>query len=117
MKINFIYSKIYFKSLNRFNRITRSWEEVKKIGRAFEKKYQDEIKKITEIIPKIIKKPWRRDYFEVYLVDWNGPSFSHPLTLKVREDLLLMLVILVHELLHDFYFFRDKNIKKVEKRD
>lgn len=26
-----------------------------------------------------------------------------------------MLVVLTHEVLHDFYFFRDKNIKEVEK--
>ena len=46
-------------------------------------------------------------------MDWPGPSFSSPLTLKVRVDKLLMLVILAHELLHTFY----SDIKITEKME
>ncbi|MDK2907903.1 MAG: hypothetical protein PWQ87_361 [Candidatus Woesearchaeota archaeon] len=104
MEIRFFYSKVYFRNLNRYKSTKRTWDEVKEIGQKFEKRYRSEIEQIVEIIPKIVGRPWRREIIEVYIVDWPGPSFSHPLTLKVREDLVLMLVILTHELLHDFYF-------------
>jgi hypothetical protein len=59
--------------------------------------------------------PWKEKSIKVYIVDWPGPSFSHPLTLKVREDLLLMLFILTHELLH--YFFIEKPLEGKEKEE
>jgi hypothetical protein len=113
MKIEFFYSEFYFKQLNKYKSTKRTWSEVKKIGQDFEKKYKSEISQIVKLIPKLVKKPWRRKITEVYIVDWIGPSFSHPLTLKVRENLLLMLVILTHELLHDFYLGR-RNVEEVE---
>ena len=113
MKIEFFYSRVYFRHLNKYKSTKRTWDEIKKIGQDFEKKYKSEINQIIKIIPELVGKPWRRKTTEVYIVDWIGPSFSHPLTLKVREDLLLMLVILTHELLHDFYL-DEKNIEKVE---
>ncbi|OYT32332.1 hypothetical protein DRJ22_00790 [Candidatus Woesearchaeota archaeon] len=107
--------------MNKYKRIKRNWKEVKKIGKKFEKKYKKEINKITRLIPKIVRKPWRKKEINVYIVDWAGPSFSHPLTLKVRKDLLLMLVILTHELLHHFYtkkFYLDEegNETKINKK-
>jgi len=114
MKVKFIYSQVYFRHLNKFRKVERSWKEVVEIGRRFEKKYQPEINKVIDIIPELVKKPWRKQVAEVFLVDWCGPSFSHPLTLKVRRDLLLMLVILTHELLHDFYLGVDEDIEVVE---
>jgi hypothetical protein len=117
MKIEFFYSKVYFLHLNKYQPTNRSWEEVKKLGQKFEKKYKTEIEQIIKIIPKLTQKPWRRKLTEVYINSWTGPSFSHPLTLTVREDLLLMLVILTHELLHDFYLGEDKkNLKKTEEK-
>jgi len=113
MKIEFFYSPVYFRNLNKYKPTEKPWPEVKKLGQKFEKKYQAEIEQIARIIPKLTGKPWRRKVTEVYIVDWAGPSFSQPLTLKVRDDLLLMLVILTHELLHDFYL-ENKNIEKVE---
>jgi hypothetical protein len=103
MKLEFNYWNVYFRNLNKHKKIDRSWEEVKKIGKEFESQYKSEIKKIIKIIPKVVGKSWTERIIDVYMVDWDGPSFSHPLTLKVREDLLLMLVILTHELLHHFY--------------
>lgn len=103
MRLEFIYSRVYFRHLNQYKKVSKNWDEVKEIGKRFERKYKSEINKIIKIIPKIVGKPWRKKEIEVYIVDWNGPSFSHPLTLKVRKDLLLMLVILTHELLHQFY--------------
>jgi len=115
MEIIFFYSAVYFRNLNKYKSTKRTWEEVKNIGGDFENKYRSEINQIIKIIPEIVEKPWRRNIVEVYIVDWIGPSFSHPLTLKVREDLLLMLVILTHELLHDFYLGeKNKNIETIE---
>lgn len=115
MKLNFIYSKVYFKNLNRHNPVERTWEEVIKIGKEFEEKYKKEIDEIIKIIPKIVGKPWKEKTKDVYIVDWLGPSFSRPLTLKVRKSLLLMLVILTHELLHNFYL-NESDVQKVEKK-
>ena len=49
------------------------------------------------------------------MVDWLGPSFSHPLTLKVREDFLLMLTILTHELIHHFRINSPMGIEREKK--
>lgn len=111
MKIEFFYAGSYFRHLNKYKSTKRTWNEVKEIGKNFEKKYKSEIIQITKIIPEIIGKSWRREITEVYIVDWIGPSFSHPLTLKVKEDPLLMLVILTHELLHEFY----SDVKNIER--
>ena len=115
MKLEFIYSEVYFRNLNKYKNVSRNWEQVKELGKRFESKYQSKINQIVRIIPEITGKPWRRKITEVYLIDWDGPSFSHPLTLKVRDNLLLMLVILTHELLHDFYR-NEKDIENAEKR-
>jgi hypothetical protein len=103
MRLKFNYWNVYFRQLNRHKKIDRSWEDVKRLGKEFESKYKFEINKVLKIIPEVVGKIWDEKVIDVYMVDWDGPSFSHPLTLKVREDFLLMLVILTHELLHHFY--------------
>jgi len=103
MKLNFIYSFVYFEILNKSNDVSHSWEDVKKMGKSFERKYSEELRQITALIPKVVNKSWTKNEINVFIVDWPGPSFSSPLTLKVRVDKLLMLVILAHELLHTFY--------------
>jgi hypothetical protein len=103
MKLDFVYSSVYFRNLNKYHPIERSWEDVLRIGKQFEKEYELELNNMLKIIPEVMNASWKRDFTQVYFMDWAGPSFSHPLTLKVREDTLLMLVILIHELLHQFY--------------
>ena len=112
LKLNFVYSWIYFESLNKHVRKDITWERVKELGKEFEAKYADEIKKIVEIIPEVTKLNWKEDRINVYVVEWAGISFSHPLTLKVREDLLLMLVVLTHELIHNI--LTEKTTKQTE---
>ena len=114
MQIKFHYSWIYNEMLNRIGQGDYTWDEVKKYGEEFETKYKNEIKQIVEVIPEVVGKPWSQDYMDVYLVSYKGPSFSKPLTLKVREDQLLMLVILTHELLHYFYVGSVNEPKKME---
>ena len=105
MNLSFKYSRIYFIELNRYKEVNRTWEEVIRLGAKFEERYKEEIKEIVKIIPKVLNKNWPIDNIPIYMVDRIGPSFSNPLTLKVREDLLLMLVVLVHELIHQFPTF------------
>lgn len=112
MKLKFNYSKVYFDQLNTYKRVNRSWEEVVRLGGMFEQKYSEEINKIIEFIPQILNQDWQEEFIEVYMVDWLGPSFSRPLTLKVREDMLLMLTILTHELIHHFRLTKPKGIER-----
>lgn len=100
--------------LNRIGQGDFTWDEVKKYGEEFETKYKNEIKQIVEVIPEVVGKPWSQDYMDVYMVNYKGPSFSKPLTLKVRKDYLLMLVILTHELLHYFYSGDTEDPKQME---
>ena len=57
-------------------------------------------KVFVAFIQNISNKKFKEKELDCYLMDRSGPSFSHPLTLKVRTDSLLMLVILIHELVH-----------------
>ena len=104
MKIRFVYSNIYFRNLNRFKKTKNNWDYIKNLGKEFEAEYSDRIKSITSIIQQIVGRKWEDEIIKVYITDWIGPSFSHPLTLKARKDKLLMFVILIHELIHQLYF-------------
>jgi|GEM_PF-1377708 len=114
---NFVYSRIYFVSLNRHQSCERDWEAVKEIGKRFETDYRDILQQSKILIPRVVGMEWQKSVVDIYLVDWCGPSFSHPLTLKVREDGKLMLAILIHELLHDFYLKQEKNKSMMEIED
>ena len=103
MKLNYIFSHIYFRALNKNKPVRRNWDEVKHLGRAFLDKYESAINKIISEIPKITGKNFKKEQIDVYFVDWNGPSFSNPLTFKVREDYMMMHVVLTHELMHHLF--------------
>ena len=114
MKLKFRVSPIYIKQLNK--EITNQGvQRVKKISKQFLIKYIEEIDKIVKMLPKITGKKWpveNGNEIEVYFVDWKGPSFSHPVTLKIREDLLLMLAVLTHELGHHLVSLKTKEGQK-----
>ncbi|MCH7850736.1 MAG: hypothetical protein IH845_03790 [Nanoarchaeota archaeon] len=112
MRLKFKYSKVYFDCLNQHKKINRTWEDVVRLGGMFEQKYSEETNKIIDLIPNILNQEWSEEIIEVYIVDWIGPSFSHPLTLKVREDTLLMLTILTHELIHHLKLNKPKGIER-----
>ncbi len=101
MKLNYNFSYIYHKNLNKHNPASVNWGKIKVHGKKFVSKYENTIEEILNIIPKITGVGWKKNEMEVYFVSWKGPSFSKPLTLKVRKDMLLMLTILTHELLHN----------------
>ncbi|MDO8508521.1 MAG: hypothetical protein Q7S27_02435 [Nanoarchaeota archaeon] len=101
MKLNFVFSEIYNKNLNRFNPIEDSWDKIKNRGEKFVEEYEQKCYEIINLIPKITKRSWNKLELNVYFVSWNGPNFSNPLTLRVRKDMLLMFVVLTHELIHN----------------
>lgn len=101
MKLNYNFSYVYHKNLNKYNPASVNWEKIKAHGKKFISEYKNTIEEILNIIPKITEMDWKKNEIEVYFVSWKGPSFSKPLTLKVRKDMLLMLTILTHELLHN----------------
>ncbi|MCD6464279.1 hypothetical protein J7L02_02020 [Candidatus Woesearchaeota archaeon] len=103
IKYSWIYNKQFYLdlSIEEFN--NKIWNRVLAIGKRFEKLYNKYIDRIVELIPKYSGFDWGEcceTFIPIYLVKKPGPSFSDPLTLKVRSDLKLMLVILTHELCH-----------------
>jgi len=109
MKLKFMVVDVYNTILNKSSieyNLEEYLEETNKIGKIFLSKYSKEINKIVKLLPKITRKRWPKclgNEIEVYFVKYKGPSFAYPLTLKVRGDLLFMLVILTHELGHRFF--------------
>lgn len=100
METEIRFSGIYNKTLNsRFSEM-ESKKLIKKILK-FEKYYKDKEKRILKLIEKYSGYRWKREYIPVYIVDFKGKSFSDPLTLKFRENKEIMLIVLIHELVHN----------------
>ncbi len=102
-----VYSWIYNMNLNpELNRdeIDVLYKEVLSIGREFALVYDKYIISILISIPKFSGYSWQEcaeQFIPIYLVKGSKTSFSKPLTLKVRDDVIKMLVILIHELCHN----------------
>lgn len=99
VKLSFIFSEIYHNNLNRFSEAKPDWRKVKAHGELFVKKYANLFPRILDKIQKVTGRLYAGE-IKVYIVEWKGPSFSNPLTLKTWRDTDLMLVTLTHELLH-----------------
>jgi len=97
------YNKEFYPELSNEEFYRKIWLEVIKIGKKFERLYNKYIQNILELIPKFSGFSWREfadPFIPIYLVKKSGTSISDPLTLKIRKDTKLMLVILTHELSH-----------------
>ncbi len=93
------YSIIYNKLFNE----NFTFEDRNKIienSRKFEELHKKYINEILKLIEKYGFK-WRKEYIPIYIAKDTKISFSDPLTLKYRDNERLMLVILIHELLHN----------------
>jgi hypothetical protein len=101
MKIEFITSEMYNNQLNKHNPVDISYDFTRRIAESFIEKNKIKIEQIIQFIPQITGHKWREDKIKVYIVNWKGPSFSNPLTLKLCKDKKLMLAVLAHELLHN----------------
>lgn len=86
-------------------------EDIKKHQRVFvkfqniTKKFQKELNKNQKLILQKIEKysgyKWKIQHIPVYLVNMTQkPSFADPLTLKFRDNIDLMLILVIHELTH-----------------
>ncbi|MEM3405959.1 MAG: hypothetical protein QW117_03250 [Candidatus Pacearchaeota archaeon] len=97
-KTELIYSYPYNALFNKeFNHI--KLEELKIKFSKFEDLYNKYIKKILIFIEKF-NEPWRKKYIPIYLTEKTKP-ISSPLTLRYEENEKYILVVLIHELIHN----------------
>ncbi len=80
------------------------WETILHYGKQFYyEKYKPHITSILQQIITYTGLEWKLfapAEVPIYIVDMDGPSFSDPLTLKVRPNIEYMLTVLIHELIH-----------------
>lgn len=84
------------------------WKRIKILGKNFEPIFEKYITPILKLISKYSGFDWEeyvKDEINVYPVI-RVPSYSHPLRLHLREDLVLTLGILIHELAHNNMSFK-----------
>lgn len=114
-KTEIVYSRPYIRLINDVSELTALdlYKRTRTIGVKFEKVFNKYINKIIKVIPQITGYKWQQRYVPIYLVDFterkkNQYSMSRPLTLFIKEDILLMLVVLIHELIHVNFAERKK---------
>ena len=106
-KIDLRFSFIYNKKFNsNFN--LQDFTKLKNDSRPFIELFNKYIKNILHLI-ETYNEPWKREYIPIYLVSGKIKSFSDPLTLRYREDYNLLLLILIHELIHNNLTKKYKN--------
>lgn len=100
MKTEIRFNGFYNKILNsRFSE--RDFKKLIKKVLEFKRYYKNKEKRILRLIEKYSGYKWKREYIPIYIVDFKGKSFSDPLTLKFRDNKEIMLVVLIHELVHN----------------
>lgn len=114
-EIKFIYSESYCRVLyqataTETEKVSLTFEAVInytiKFGKKLENLFLEHKKEILNIIQRISGFAWN-EYADPYIFIYpvyplrQLQSFSHPLTIKVREDSVLALGILIHELAHN----------------
>lgn len=65
----------------------------------FENLYNKYIEKILILIEKF-NEPWKKEYISIYLTEKTKP-ISSPLTLRYEQNEKYVLVVLIHELIHN----------------
>lgn len=112
-KINFRFSFIYNKifeadfSLQDFKRL-------KEKSRPFINLVEEHLRNILVLIEKY-NNSWMKEYIPVYIISGGTKSFSDPLTLRYREDHKLLLLIFIHELIHNNLSKKYKNSIEIHK--
>ena len=125
LQIKFIYSYTYSVNLYRVLNEDKSnfgklWEDTKTYGSNFESYLKQYKSKILELIPEYSGYGWS-EFAEptIYVYPIHPslriPSFSHPLTLKVRENINLTLGVFIHELAHNNMNFKFPSLEIMEK--
>lgn len=93
------FSWVYNKKLNPEINPSEFVELKEKCG-GFIDLYEKYIVRILKSIEKN-NEIWRRKFIPIYVVFAKTKSFSDPLTIKYRKDHKLMMLILIHELVHN----------------
>jgi len=92
------FLKDYNSEVDKFN---KKFEKFKIETKAFQKAFKKYQKVIIKLIQKYSGFSWKGQYIPVYLVKMTKkPSISDPLTLKFKENIDSMLILLIHELTH-----------------
>jgi len=97
-KTELVYSFPYNRLFNN-NFTYLDLEKLKKKFSKFEKLYLKYIKQILILIEKF-NEPWKRKYIPIYLTEKTRP-ISNPLTLRYEKNEKYLLVVLIHELIHN----------------
>ena len=113
-KVEIRYSLIYNKVLN-LNLKNGEFNSLKEKSKDFEKLFHKHINQILKIIQEE-NEDWQREYISVYIVKANKKSFSDPLTLRYREDYKLMLLVLIHELIHNNFKEKFRDFDELHKK-
>ena len=104
--LSFKISKVYIQQL--YNpRIYQQPDVVEQLYRFrddFLAEYEDQLTDMLVFVEKYAGYRWEEyvdPFIAIYLVDFRRPSFSLPLTIKIRADKKLFLGVLIHELTHN----------------
>jgi len=119
LKTELRYSWVYNNFLNKGNFKIKELFKLKKDSRDFEILYKKNIKKIIKLIEKYAKnKKWQHKFIPIYIIKNKFPmrSFSDPLTLKYRNS-IGMLIVLIHELIHNNFSFKKQIKRNYEKNE
>ena len=104
IRYNYDYAKRLYDGQENFDEV---WNKLMDDGGKFEELYEECIDNILEAIPKVTGYGWNEhaDKFIPIYVVYNGNSFSHPLTLKIEDELGETLASLIYQLVHCNMFF------------
>ncbi len=98
IKTELVCSREYNKRLNP-DFSCNDWNRLIKVAKRFERHYLYRMQIVLERIPHYTGLNWPNIYIPIYLVDYEGPSRTNPITIKIDSN-RNMLVKLIHELLH-----------------
>lgn len=110
IRFSWTYNKMFNESLT-----PSEFIESKNEIQEFSNLYNKYIKKILQTIEDN-NEPWQREFIPIYIVFGKIRSFSDPLTIKYRKDPKLMILILIHELIHNNIRERYKNPSLAHKK-
>ena len=99
IRCSLIYNRLFDKKFS-----NRDYHRLLKDSEKFERLHNKHIKKILQLIEKYHSKKWKRKFIPIYIVKKAPYSFSDPLTIKYYPNEKMMLVLLIHELLHNNQF-------------
>jgi len=102
IRYSWVYNKQFYQEFT-----FEDLKQLKEDSKEFEKLFKKYRAKILKAIEKETRQ-WEKKYIPIYIIKAHRISFSDPLTINYRENTKFMLIMLIHELLHN-------NIPKMSK--